>query len=93
MRSITNHPWNHRVKFAINSESEFAIPKPQNLQMTRGAQRDRERERAQKKAGQKATAGNKEGLSAVQRKERDAQIMRDKQKAKADAAEAAAAGK
>ena len=51
--------------------------------MTRGAQRDRERARAEKKNKKTAAKGNKEGLSATQRKERDAAIMREKQAKKA----------
>lgn len=55
--------------------------------MTRGAQRDRERERAQarnKKHQVKGATGN-----AAERKERDAEVMRQKQAA-ADARKAAA---
>ena len=47
--------------------------------MTRGAQRDRNRAKTEKQKAKTATKGNKEELSAVQRKERDAQAMREKQ--------------
>ncbi|KAL0491668.1 SERF-like protein [Acrasis kona] len=46
--------------------------------MTRGSQRDRDRDRAQKRAETKKKSGNSEGISVVQRKERDADIMRQK---------------
>ena len=64
--------------------------------MTRGNQRDLAREKAAKKAkgGTKAseTAANA-GLTAQQRKERDAAIMREKQEKKAADKAAAAAKK
>ncbi len=47
--------------------------------MTRGAQRDRNRAKTEKQKAKTAAKGNKEELSAVQRKERDAQAMREKQ--------------
>ena len=50
--------------------------------MTRGNQRDLAREKAKKKA-EKAGKGKKKddtGLSLTQRRERDAEIMREKQK-------------
>jgi len=55
--------------------------------MTRGDQRDRAREKNAKK-NQQANKGNSEGLSAIQRKERDAAIM----KAKMEASKAKAEG-
>jgi hypothetical protein len=61
--------------------------------MTRGAQRDRERKDSEKRAAKNAPKGNKEGLSAVQRKERDARIIREKQALQKAAAEAAEAEK
>jgi hypothetical protein len=47
--------------------------------MTRGAQRDRNRAKTEKAKAKTASKGNKEELSAVQRKERDATAMREKQ--------------
>lgn len=65
--------------------------------MTRGNQRDLAREKAAKKAGKGKSANDtaaNAGLTVEQRKERDAQIMREKQEKKAAAAaEKAAAGK
>ena len=46
-------------------------------QMARGNQRELAREKNLKK--KKEPNGNKEGLSKLQRQERDAQIMREKQ--------------
>jgi len=52
--------------------------------MTRGDQRDRDRAKALKRAGGKPqTAKDKDGLSAAQRQERDANILREKQQKKA----------
>jgi len=45
--------------------------------MTRGNQRDKDRQRSQQRQSNQHR-GNQEGLSATQRRERDAQIMRDK---------------
>ncbi|DBA81973.1 TPA: hypothetical protein ACH3X1_007681 [Trebouxia sp. C0004] len=45
--------------------------------MTRGNQRETDRQRAAKRAG-KPTAKDKDGLSALQRKERDAQALQEK---------------
>jgi len=45
--------------------------------MTRGNQREKARQRSQQRQASQ-THGNQEGLSATQRRERDAQIMRDK---------------
>jgi len=47
--------------------------------MTRGNQRDKDRIRSEKRASANNKGGNNEGLSAAQRKERDAAIMREKQ--------------
>jgi len=47
--------------------------------MTRGNQRDKDRARSQKRAETNKNHDNKEGLTASQRKERDAAIMREKQ--------------
>jgi hypothetical protein len=49
--------------------------------MSRGNQRDTDRARALKRAekgGGKATAKDKDGLSAAQRKERDAKALQEK---------------
>jgi hypothetical protein len=51
---------------------------------SRGDQRDRAREKNQKKQADNKK-GNTEGLSAAQRKERDAAIMKQKQDAAAAA--------
>merc|ERR1711971_337814 len=63
--------------------------------MTRGNQLDLAREKAAKKAGKgksaSGTAANA-GLTVEQRKERDAQIMRQKQEKKAAAAAEKASG-
>lgn len=61
--------------------------------MTRGDQRDRDRAKALKRAGGKAqSAKDKDGLSAAQRKDRDATVLREKQAKKAAEAAAAAQG-
>lgn len=52
--------------------------------MTRGNQRETDRERAAKRGG-KQTAKEKDGLSALQRKERDAQALQEKLAKKAAA--------
>ncbi|PWN21886.1 four F5 protein [Microstroma glucosiphilum] len=58
--------------------------------MTRGNQRDTDRAKAQKKAAA-ANKGKKEsGVSLTARRERDAQIIRDKQAKKEAEKEAAA---
>ncbi|KAL3151988.1 hypothetical protein ABBQ32_001109 [Trebouxia sp. C0010 RCD-2024] len=56
--------------------------------MTRGNQRETDRARAAKRAGGKVTAKDKDGLTALQRKERDAQALQEKlaKKAQQDAA-------
>lgn len=55
--------------------------------MTRGAQRDRNREKTEKQKAKTAQKGNKEeGLTKTQRMERDAAISRAKQSAAAAAA-------
>lgn len=58
--------------------------------MTRGNQRDIDRKRAEARAAKRGGKGTpSDGLSAAQRKERDAAIMREKQKAKEQAKEQA----
>jgi len=52
--------------------------------MTRGNQRDKDRARSQKRADKNKDHENKEGLTPSQRKERDAAIMREKQKVQQD---------
>eukprot|EP00276_Gloeochaete_wittrockiana_P016258 CAMPEP_0184348532 /NCGR_PEP_ID=MMETSP1089-20130417/27719_1 /TAXON_ID=38269 ORGANISM="Gloeochaete wittrockiana, Strain SAG46.84" /NCGR_SAMPLE_ID=MMETSP1089 /ASSEMBLY_ACC=CAM_ASM_000445 /LENGTH=60 /DNA_ID=CAMNT_0026680279 /DNA_START=65 /DNA_END=247 /DNA_ORIENTATION=+ len=56
--------------------------------MTRGDQRERSRQKAEARKAKHEPKGNKEGLSPSQRAERDAEAMREKQRAR----EAAAAG-
>ncbi|KAH3755946.1 hypothetical protein Pelo_12266 [Pelomyxa schiedti] len=59
--------------------------------MTRGNQRDLAREKNAKKTATK-NKGNAEGLTVAERKERDAQILREKQAKKAAAAASAPKG-
>uniref|UniRef100_A0A336KRN4 Transmembrane protein 138 n=1 Tax=Culicoides sonorensis TaxID=179676 RepID=A0A336KRN4_CULSO len=59
--------------------------------MTRGNQRDLARQKAQKRQAELNKGKRDDGLTAEQRKERDAQIMREKQKKKEEAAAAKAA--
>jgi len=59
--------------------------------MSRGNQRDVDRARAQKRAAGKGTpAKEKDGLTAAQRKERDAKALQEKQAKKTGATTAAA---
>lgn len=64
--------------------------------MARGNQREKAREQAAKKDKGKAKASSDQeankGMSKEQRMARDAQIMREKQEAKKQAADAAAGG-
>ncbi|KAG0055062.1 hypothetical protein BGZ83_009698 [Gryganskiella cystojenkinii] len=60
--------------------------------MTRGNQRDKDREKAQKKLAQQNKGKKTDGVSHTKRAESDAEIMRAKQAAKAAAAAAAAPG-
>lgn len=53
--------------------------------MTRGNQRDTDRARAAKRNATKAPAKEKDGLTALQRKERDAQALKEKLAKKAEA--------
>ena len=80
--------------FPLLSVSPSSLP----FQMTRGNQRELAREKAakkqkeqSKKKGASATDGNK-GLTLEQRKQRDADIMREKQEKKAAAAAAKGGG-
>ncbi|KZT24671.1 hypothetical protein NEOLEDRAFT_409269 [Neolentinus lepideus HHB14362 ss-1] len=57
--------------------------------MTRGDQRERDRVKAAKKAASSNKAKATDGMSIEKRKERDAQILRDKQKLKRPNKEAA----
>merc|ERR1712100_669917 len=50
-------------------------------QMTRGNQREIDRERARKRAAEHGKKGNTDGLTPAQRRERDAAIMRQKAEA------------
>ncbi|EPQ61221.1 small EDRK-rich factor 2 [Gloeophyllum trabeum ATCC 11539] len=47
--------------------------------MTRGDQRERDRQKAAKKLAEKNKGKPKDGLSVEKRKERDAEILRQKQ--------------
>lgn len=47
--------------------------------MTRGNQREQARKAAEKRAAKATPKGDKSGLSASQRRERDARVMREKQ--------------
>lgn len=62
--------------------------------MTRGNQREKAREKALKKGGGKKASDTpaNAGKSLTERKQRDADIMRDKQKKKEEAAAAKAKG-
>ncbi|KAL8146682.1 uncharacterized protein LOC141707521 [Apium graveolens] len=46
--------------------------------MSRGSQRDRDRERAQARAGNKGKQGKDDGLTPEQRRERDAKALQEK---------------
>ncbi|XP_057437072.1 uncharacterized protein LOC130729356 [Lotus japonicus] len=46
--------------------------------MTRGSQRDRDRERAQSRTGGKQAKGKNDGLTPEQRRERDAKALQEK---------------
>ena len=77
----------------------FSVSQKINSEMTRGNQRDLAREKAakkqkeqQKKKGASAQEGNK-GMSLEARKQRDADIMREKQEKKAAAKAAKEDGK
>jgi hypothetical protein len=54
--------------------------------MSRGNQRDTDRARAAKRAEKKKTDKDKDGLTALQRKERDAKALQEKLAKKAPAA-------
>ncbi|XP_021274543.1 putative SERF-like protein [Herrania umbratica] len=58
--------------------------------MTRGNQRDRDRERAQARTGNKGKSVKDDGLTPEQRRERDAKALQEKAAKKA--AQAAAGG-
>lgn len=60
--------------------------------MARGNQRDKAREKNQKKQADLKKGSKESGVTLTQKKERDAQIMRDKQAAKVAAKEAGGAG-
>jgi len=60
--------------------------------MTRGNQRDKAREKAQKKAAAQNKGPKESGASLEARKFRDAEIMREKQEKKAAAAAGGTAG-
>ncbi|PIN17833.1 hypothetical protein CDL12_09505 [Handroanthus impetiginosus] len=51
--------------------------------MTRGNQRERDRERAQARGGGKAAKGKDDGLTPEQRRERDAKALQEKAAKKA----------
>ncbi|TYH63357.1 hypothetical protein E1A91_D07G181400v1 [Gossypium mustelinum] len=64
---------------------------PRISTMTRGNQREKDRERAQSRSGNKGKAGSKDdGLTPEQRRERDAKALQEKAAKKA--AQAAAGG-
>ncbi|SPP84529.1 putative SERF-like protein [Drosophila guanche] len=56
--------------------------------MTRGNQRDLARQKAQKKLSEQTKGKRTDNLTVEQRKARDAEVMREKQKKKEDAAAA-----
>ncbi|XP_034690014.1 putative SERF-like protein [Vitis riparia] len=58
--------------------------------MSRGNQRDRDRERAQARSGHKSKQGKDDGLTPEQRRERDAKALQEKAARKA--AQAASGG-
>ena len=59
--------------------------------MTRGNQRDIARQKAQKKQADQSKGKRGDNLTLEQRKQRDAELMREKQKKKDEIAAAAAA--
>ncbi|XP_031632419.1 putative SERF-like protein [Contarinia nasturtii] len=61
--------------------------------MTRGNQRDLARAKAQKKQADAKKGVRNDGLTVEQRKQRDAEILREKQRKKEEAASANNAGK
>ncbi|PIN14695.1 hypothetical protein CDL12_12667 [Handroanthus impetiginosus] len=54
--------------------------------MTRGNQRERDRERAQARSGGKGAKGKDDGLTPEQRRERDAKALQEKAAKKASQA-------
>merc|ERR1712012_684389 len=86
----------HLVKTPFSLRISFEVNKKYTNEMTRGNQRDKTREKAAKADKGKSKAakdqeGNK-GMSMEARKQRDADIMRQKQEKKAAEAAAKAGG-